>query len=164
MSCHKCRGRGKGQHRLQARAGAGQGRAGAGQGRAGQGRAGQGRAGQGRAGQGRAGQGRAGQGRAAQLRSRAGQRSLGAGQGRLGHSSTSTRQDPYHSVRQGIFLVQQDSDEEAVGARVCHVSNAQQGRGRVQHRQRDTLQHTAHNDCLPQIAVPRLAQWQQQTL
>jgi len=47
MSCHKCRGRGKGQHRSQARAGAGQGRAGAGQGRAGQGRAGQGRAGQG---------------------------------------------------------------------------------------------------------------------
>jgi hypothetical protein len=138
MSYHKCRGRGKGQHRSQARAGAGQGRAG----------------------QGRAGQARAGQAR----QCRAEQRSLGAGQGRLGHSSTSTRQDPYHSVRQGIFLVQQDSDEEAVGARVCHVSNAQQGRGRVQHRQRDTLQHTAHNDCLPQIAVPRLAQWQQQTL
>ena len=76
------------------------------------GRAGQGRAGQGRTGQGRAGRGGAGRGR--------------AGQDRLGHS-TSTRQHPYHSVRQGVFLVQQDSDEEAVGARVCHVSNAQQG-------------------------------------
>lgn len=50
-----------------------------------------------------------------------------AGQGRLGLSSTSTRQGPYHSVRQGVFLVQQDSDEEAVGARVCHVGDAQQG-------------------------------------
>ncbi len=63
--------------------------------------------------QGRAGQGRAGQGRARQ--------------GRAGQGSTSKRQDPHHSVGQGVFLVQQDSDEEAVGARVCHVSNAQQG-------------------------------------
>jgi len=93
----------------EAKAGAGQ-RQGLEQGRS---RAGQGRAGQGRAGQGRAGQGRAGQGR--------------AGHGRVGNSSTSTRQDPHHSVGQGILLVQQDSDEEAVGARVCHVSNAQQG-------------------------------------
>lgn len=66
----------------------------------------------GRAAQGRAKQGRAGKGK--------------AGQDRLGHS-TSTRQHPYHSVRKSILLVQQDSDEEAVGARVCHVSNAQQG-------------------------------------
>jgi len=98
MSGHENRGRGKGWSRPKARAGAGQVK---------------GRAGQGRAGQGRAGQGRAGQGR--------------AGHGRVGNSSTSTRQDPHHSVGQGILLVQQDSDEEAVGARVCHVSNAQQG-------------------------------------
>lgn len=52
-----------------------------------------------------------------------GRAGAGQGQGRAG-----TIQDPYHSVRQGVFLVQQDSDEEAVGARVCHVSNAQQGR------------------------------------
>ncbi len=60
----------------------------------------------------------------AEVKSGAGAR---PGQGRTGHNSTGTRQDPYHSVGQGVFLVQQDSDEEAVGARVCHVSNAQQG-------------------------------------
>lgn len=62
----------------------------------------------------------------------------------------------HHAVRQGILLVQQRLQEDAVCPIVVHLSNFQYGSSRVKHGDGALSQNTGQNDGFSQRTVPSL--------
>ncbi len=55
-----------------------------------------------------------------------------------------------------VLLVDQNSQEQRIGAAVVHFRDSQHRRRRVQHRNRTLGQHGSDDGCLTKTAGPRL--------
>jgi len=57
-----------------------------------------------------------------------------------------------HSERQGVFLIEEDAEEDGIGAAVVHFGQFGDGGGWMQHRDRTAPDHRSYDDGFSQRA------------
>mmetsp|Transcript_29307 Transcript_29307/g.82684 ORF Transcript_29307/g.82684 Transcript_29307/m.82684 type:complete len:257 (-) Transcript_29307:693-1463(-) len=70
----------------------------------------------------------------------------------------------HHTVRKGVFLLQQLEQKIRVGSRILHLCDPHHGGCRMEYWDRHPLEYRRDNDCLPQSTVACLAERQQKAL